>query len=207
MSASVAAMTVLTGGTAVGVIKDPDCVELKKKTDEKRKELDEASSDKSIVGHDDGGGGTTVSGMKSAGGIATAHNNQKAYERCPNGMSKGASSEVRKGEETPLCPDSTYKHPAPAAQKSGHAEARLIGGLGGATGQSLTFSIDWRPKSGGRSNMPCPDCHKMLCAAKKDCDLDISLCDKQGQKHALSDEHCPATPESYIALQETMGEL
>jgi len=209
---SAAAMQVLTGAMAPAVIPDPECVELKKATDKKRSEISSKTKDKTVAGKDLKGKGTTVSAMKStpkAGGMTKtrlAHNNNKAHMKCPSAMAKGASSDARKGKKTPLCPSSSFSHPDPAMQKSGHAEARLLGELGAAKPRSITLSIDWIPGNGAPSKMPCEDCHKMLCAAKTECGHDISLCDSKGQKHELSDDHCPATPASYDALRQTMGE-
>lgn len=71
----------------------------------------------------------------------------------------------------------------------------------------ITLNIDWQPKSGGASKMPCPDCHQMLCAAIKDCGHEISLCNRNNEKKPLD---CP-TPQddgpedSSLRLKEAMG--
>lgn len=137
--------------------------------------------------------------------MTTAHNNHKAVEKCPTPLAEGASDKARAGKESPLCSKSDYKHPDPAIQKSGHAEARLFGELGNARPKTITISIDWQPKTDDGSKMPCEDCHKMLCAAMEDCGHNISLCDSQGNKQNLKD-HCPANKTTYQGLQRAMGE-
>ena len=207
---STAATGPFTGNAKQGATPDPVCKELKDTTDAKRKELGERSTNKRVVGKDATGKGTTVTAMKAITGdgtaqVAAAHNDANALKFCPSGLVEGAGPDVRSGEKTPLCPQSDYKHPPDAQQKSGHAEARLIGALGGARSMTITFSIDWRKGAGRRSNMPCQNCLDMLCAAMKECDFNISLCDKKGQPHALNEEqHCSANGRQ--KLLKTMGE-
>jgi hypothetical protein len=184
-----------------------ECEELSKNNETTRKELGALSSDKCIVGHDDNCAGTTVASM-DVGSLQSAHNNQKAQMRLDSRLAPGGDSAVRSGEKTPLCEGSSYKHPAPAMQKSGHAEARLMAEIASAPPSKITLNIDWRPKSGGASKMPCPDCHEMLCAAAKDCGHEISLCREDGAKVPLE---CPKPGEpshkSYRRLEKAMGEV
>ena len=193
-----------------------ECKKLDDKNQKTRDELKENTKDKSIVGKDEDGKGTTVSSMsahnRGGGGdtAATAHNNKKALEKSPSPLAPGGNDKQRNGEETPLCGNSEYKHPDPAMQKSGHAEARLMAGLSHTPAKAVLINIDWKPSSGGASKMPCPDCHKMLCAAGKDCEHKIFLCGSEGKVVALA-ETCPkegdAPGQGYRSLQKKMGEF
>ncbi|MGE3788567.1 MAG: hypothetical protein AB7H03_18255 [Nitrospirales bacterium] len=198
----------IVGGVGVGVA-DAECTALSNKNEEARKDLGAKTKDKTLVGPNGKGRGTTVSSMKStpkAGGrskIMSAHNNHKATAKCPKGLAKGGGKAVRSGKKSTLC--GNYTHPAPASQKSGHAEARLFDELGAAKPRNITLNIDWRPRTGKPSKMPCQTCQNMLCKARE-CGHDISLCDSKGQKQKLSEEHCQASPGTYEKLQKTMGE-
>jgi len=193
-----------------------DCQKLDEKNSQTRGDLSSNTSNKSIVGHDEQGAGTTVSSVVSrpAGGgraqVATAHNNQQAVEKCPNPLAPGGSDKVREGKETPLCSESKYKHPDPADQKSGHAEARLMAEMPQSRPRVVTINIDWQPKTEDGSKMPCRDCHKMLCAAMKDCGHTIYLCDSKANKVDISDT-CPEkgepTKKDHDKLKSKMGEL
>lgn len=190
------------------------CKKLENKNDSTRDELKEETEDKSVIGKDKRGRGTTVSSMSSkpaAGGraaTATAHNNQKAVEKSPSPLAAGGDESVRDGSETPLCSGSKYKHPAPAVQKSGHAEARLMAEMPQSKPRVVTINIDWQAKD-GPSKMPCRDCHKMLCAAQKDCKHKIYLCGEGNVPQSI-DETCPAkgepTLDDYNNLKTKMGE-
>jgi hypothetical protein len=209
MSASAASMGLLNGSTASAGTPDDDCVELAAVTDGARSDFSE-SKNRKIAGEDLKGSGTTVSAMKDAGGgLWVAHNSNQALERFPHyGLSPGASDEARNGKKTPLCSDSKFVHTGPpeAIQNSGHAEARLLGNFeDGAKGLSLTLSIDWIPTTDPPSKMPCEKCYAMLCAAQKDCEHDISLCDKDGKKQSL-EKHCAAGTAGYQSLKKSMGE-
>lgn len=195
---------------------DPECVELAQENQNKRTELAGKTRDKTLVGENGNGKGTTVASSKftaKGGGlsqITTAHNNHKAHEFCEESLAKGGDKDDRKDGKSALCPEAEYTHAPPCMQKSGHSEARMFDELGGkgvlGPGQ-MTFNIDWRPKTGAPSKMPCPNCHAMMCAAASKCDIEIHLCDKKGQKQKLSkDGHCPANDETYENLQKSMGE-
>jgi len=207
--------TVDVAGAAPAIVKDTDCEELDKANKDARKNLEDKTKDKTLVGPKGKGKGTTVSSFKTtpkSGGrskIRTAHNNHKATAKRPKNFAKGGGKAVRNGDKATLC--GNYTHPPPAKQKSGHAEARLFDELGAANPRNITLNIDWKPKRGKPSKMPCETCHKMLCKAaekKPDgCEHDISLCDSKGNKQKLSDKkHCPANKNSYQTLKETMGE-
>lgn len=186
-----------------------DCDELADANEARRQELDEKTTDKTLVGAEGEGEGTTVSSVKRtpiSGGstkVRSAHNNQKAQEKCPKTLAKGGSKSVREGAPT-TC---GYTHAKPTMQKSGHAEARLIDELAGASPRKMTFNIDWRPKTGEPSKMPCENCHKMMCAAvTKPCEHKITLCGKDNKPVELSKAHCPANKQSYGQLKADMGE-
>lgn len=208
-------MTVDIEAMSPGMAKT-ECKALSDTNKARREEIDSKTSNKSAIGKDGEGKGTTVSSMKAhnrggTGGTTTsAHNNKVAQEFCPSSLVKGGNDKVRSGEETPLCGKSDYKHPAPASQKSGHAEARLMADMAQSPPKAALINIDWKPGAGGSSKMPCPDCHKMLCAAAKDCGHKIYLCDKEGKAQDIADT-CPkeedAPGEGYDNLKKKMGEF
>jgi hypothetical protein len=218
--------TTVDGATPAPKEPDPECAALHEENEKTRAALKKASrrvsrsKRKKIMGGRKGRG-TTVASMSNG---KSAHNSQQAFMAMrslepggtrslvddPTKKYKPINDPKRIGEETPLCKGSKYKPPGVpegAVQKSGHSEARLMSGLNGATGKKLLINIDWRPGSGGTSKMPCPECHRMLCAsaAKPKCNNDITLCDDKGQKHSLK-EYCPATNDSYADLKSAMGE-
>jgi hypothetical protein len=219
--AEVASVAPQTGATAAeGPIKD-DCKELSEKNDGARYDLWQKTDDQSLMGknvkvsenlsfENGSQSGTTVSSMMGSpigGGasfLASAHNSQKAQEFFPSTFDAGGGEKVRSGEESTLC--GNYTHPAPAEQKSGHAEARLFDSLGkNAAPTKLTLNIDWRPSNGKPSKMPCETCHQMMCAAKE-CKHQIFLCKKDGSPVEVSEKHCPVRKGSYQQLKIDMGE-
>ena len=208
------ASTVSVAAVSPGGPIKTDCEELKDANDDRREELEGKSKDKTLVGTDGAGQGTTISsGKVSSGGSSTtysAHSRQKANERCPATMVEGGDMADRRAGKSNLdCPPAPYQHPSPACQKSGHAEARIMDHVGTLpAGSSVTFSIDWRPKTGQpkKSKMPCEDCHKMLCYASDNCKITIHLCDSGGNKKQLDNSHCPANPATYDNLKSDMGE-
>ncbi|WP_280152281.1 hypothetical protein [Piscinibacter sp. XHJ-5] len=199
--------TVSNAGMSPSTIKT-DCEELADSNEARRGELDSKTKDKTLVGAEGEGEGTTVSSVKRtavAGGptkVRSAHNNHKAHEKCPKTLAKGGSGDVRGGAPT-LC--GNYTHAKPTMQKSGHAEARLLDELQNAAPRRMTLNIDWRPKTGKPSKMPCENCHAMLCAAR-DCKHEITLCGKGNKPVALDQSHCPPTKASYQKLKSDMGE-
>ncbi len=198
-SPSVSAVQVKTGKPTPPAPVSSECKELDKKNNASRGELNEVSRDQSVVGPKKSGRGTTVSSCKVVPGrprSRVAHSNQKAYEKCPSTFTPGGSTPVREGKAATTC---GHKHPDPAMQKSGHAEARLLDSLaGGAMPKSITFNIDWRKKKGRPSKMPCMTCHRYMCKVQEDCEVDISLCDKRNAKHKLP---CPPTRRNRQALK------
>ena len=157
---------------------------------------------------------SSVTGLEAGGEggfIATAHNSQKAQEFFPSTFESGGSDAVRSGESSTLC--GNYKHPDPAEQKSGHAEARLLDGMErNAPPTKLTFNIDWRPNTGAPSKMPCETCLKMMCAARA-CGHEIWLCKDDGPPVQVSAKHCQPEKEKgknskkyYRQLKADMGE-
>jgi len=202
---SVAAVQVKTGSPAAGVVSS-DCVELDKRNQEQRAVLSE-TGDKSINRPRHNGKGSTVSSCSSSRGKRTAHSNQKAFEKCPSGLVSGKASNlsegdrkrVRNGTKATTC---GHVHPDPAAQKSGHAEARLLDSMSGTTMPSkMTFNIDWHKGAGGTSKMPCKTCHEYMCTVSKECDVDISLCDRSNVAHPLP---CPANRKNRQALKKKL---
>jgi hypothetical protein len=199
------------------------CEALDKRNTERREGLKtktgKESKSQAVVGKKDANGeptgeGTTVSSMcftAHSDRMTSAHNSQKALANADNGFVSGQDAAKRKTGESNLCPEAEHKHDPPHDQKSAHTEARLLDDLGKREGGfptsgALTLKIDWRPngKGGKSSPMPCPSCHKLLCAAKE-CGVDVFLCDEKNEKKRLKEgEHCPANSESYERLAETM---
>ncbi|MCI3953282.1 MAG: hypothetical protein K0R53_2781 [Burkholderiales bacterium] len=204
--------TVSNAAAAASPIKS-DCEELADANAARREELGGKTSDKTLVGPDKSGKGTTVSSVKRtpvAGGtssVRSAHNNQKAHEKCQKTLAKGGSPEVRSGAAKTMC--GSHTHDAPCEQKSGHAEARLLDELPNGPPQRMTINIDWRPKRGAPSKMPCESCHKLICAAREHCKHEITLCaaGKPPKAVPVDDTHCPPTKSSYLKLQGDMGEF
>ncbi|MBV9644483.1 MAG: DUF4150 domain-containing protein [Verrucomicrobia bacterium] len=191
---------------------EPDCVKLNNENEKIRKNLDDNTVDKTLVGAEGEGEGTTVASCQVTSSEGTsfmsAHNNQKATERASCDLSKGGSDAVRSGKKSTLC--GNYTHPRPTKQKSGHSEARMFDEsfAQSAAPSQMVFNIDWRPKSGGKSKMPCPTCHNMMCKAQEECDVKIFLCDagKEDEKPQAHEVPCPADADSYSALKTSMGE-
>jgi hypothetical protein len=188
---------------------ESDCKKLDDNNKERRDELDSKTEDKTLVGAEGDGEGTTVSSAAANGGVVAAHSRQKAQEKCDQTLVAGGNMEDRRqGNSSLNCPPAEpYKHPSPACQKSGHTEARILDYLGALPpGSSITFSIDWRPRNGAPSKMPCEACHKMLCYASDNCKMQVHLCDGDNQPKKLTDRHCPANAQNYQNLREDMGE-
>ncbi len=71
---------------------------------------------------------------------------------------------------------------------------------GGALPSKITFNIDWRSTTaGGTSKMPCKTCHEYLCKVSKDCDIEISLCDRNNVAHPVP---CPANRKNRQSLKK-----
>lgn len=186
-------------GMAKGDPKTSDCEKLSNANEERREELKSKTNDKSLVGARGTGKGTTVSSAKVKKGrrsvTKSAHNNQKAYEKCTKNLEKGGCDSVRSGSKRTLC--GNYTHPDPAVQKSGHAEARILDSLGSNPGV-VTFNIDWRRKGKANSKMPCLSCHRMMCAAEK-CGFKIFICGRDNTPYRVP---CEPTRENRLALKK-----
>jgi hypothetical protein len=163
-------------------------------------ELQQAK-DKTLVGANGTGNGTTISSVKrtpigeGSTKVRSAHNNMKAFEKCPQTLSPGGSKAVRRGAPGPC----GHVHGAPSMQKSGHAEARLLDELLNAAPRRMTLSIDWRKGNGKRSKMPCKACQGMMCKVKE-CGHEITLCNKKGKPVVLSPEHCDGSDSARMKL-------
>ena len=135
-----------------------DCKQLAAKNEEARDDLKKETADKSLVGPNGNGKGTTVSSGKYRTRARTAHSNGKALEKCSAKFVAGGKPANREKGKSNLCAAAKYKHGEPAMQKSGHAEARLLDDLfadGASRSGQMTFNIDWRPRKGKKSKMPC----------------------------------------------------
>jgi hypothetical protein len=195
------AATVSTGAPAPPATVD-DCKNLGNANEERREELEKKTADKSLVGEDGGGEGTTISSGSVGTDTCSAHSNQKAYEKCTETLVQGgAMGDRHSGKSGLSCPPAPpYKHPDPSAQKSGHAEARIMDHLGNAgkmkPGSTAAFNIDWRKSSGKRSKLPCKNCHEMICDNSK-----------EPQPKEVTKEHCPPTANNRKKLKAMMGEV
>ena len=183
----------------------PECKQLDEANTEKREELKGETKDKSVIGPSGKGRGTTVASCRTTGGgpprVRTAHSNQKACDKCPGSFESGGNDAVRKGDKKGMC---GHFHPDPAMQKSGHCEARLLDGAANfSTPSTMTFSIDWRPRTGPKSRMPCKTCHDYLCQVQEDCDVKIFLCDnsKEPKKYQIP---CPPTRKNRQAMKKAL---
>ena len=101
------------------------------------------------------------------------------------------------------CAIESHVHPGGGA--GGHAEAKIMNHMSGIPGSamrggSMLFNIDWRFKSPSgtpkQSGMPCTHCHKMMCHAAAECDIQIFICDKKGEPQQLTKDDCDGTPEA-----------
>ncbi|MBI5255976.1 MAG: hypothetical protein HY855_05720 [Burkholderiales bacterium] len=213
-----AAITVSAAAMAAAPKVD-DCKELEKQNEDRRKTVEDTTADKRMVSKNgmDDQEGTTISSCKfqPAGGdtaqCASAHSSGRAHEMMPSQFVEGGSEEVRSGQEPVLC-SGDQTHRPPYKQKSGHAEARILDqAIGKQKGAKLVFKIDWRPSSGGRSNLPCPACQRLMCIAMKECDHEIWLCDDDNKPQKLTEKECGAdkdgniTPSAQNALAKKMG--
>lgn len=191
-----AAMTVSQAAMAAAPQKS-DCEELEKNNGDRRKHVEDNSGDKRLInknGQEDQEG-TTISSCKfqpSGGDTATcasAHSNGVAHERFPSQFIEGGGEDVRSGDAAVMC-SKDKKHKPPYKQKSGHAEARVFDALGDQKGLKIVFKIDWRPGSGGRSNMPCPACQRLMCIAMEECKHEIWLCNDDNEPQKVTKDDC-----------------
>jgi uncharacterized protein DUF4150 len=206
----------VNGASMAPAATEEGCKELDDQNKATREKMEEKTKDKSLMGATGQQEGTTVSSSsfpagQQGGSVMTAHSSGKALEKLKGQLAPGGDMEDRATGESNLC--NGFKHAPPYKQKSGHTEARLMDDTfaanpGGQLSGQMVINIDWRPKSkpGTSSKMPCEDCHKVLCAAKK-CEIQIFLCDKNNKPQELTEEHCPPEPATYQNLQETMGEI
>lgn len=206
-------------GVYVSVEPTDDCKELDQQNKDAREELKDHTGDKALVGKDGKGKGkgTTVSSGKftpaegKGGGIATAHSNQKAVEKCPDRFVKGGSLGTNGTRASGASSIPGHTHGGPCLQKSGHTEARLFDHFGKVTeGKKINkgkmvFNIDWRPskRTAKPSKMPCNDCHKMMCAAKA-AGVDVKICGNDNKEREVP---CDGTPkENQAKLRQSLGE-
>lgn len=175
--------------------KQRDCEELEDVNASHRRHIRRNSGDQRLLNKNNKNRqeGTTISSCKiqpTGGGAAkcsSAHSNQVAQERFPSRLIAGGDEKVRSGKKSVMCSDK--KHRPPYKQKSGHAEARIFDTLGKKKGLKLVFKIDWRPTSGGNSNMPCPACQRLMCIAMK-CQHQIWLCNDENKPMKLTKKDC-----------------
>ncbi|MCL1919437.1 MAG: hypothetical protein FWG14_14285 [Peptococcaceae bacterium] len=51
----------------------------------------------------------------------------------------------------------------------------------------MVFKIDWRNADGNHA-IPCPDCFRMMCHAKTNCNVKIYVCNKENRPIELDNE-------------------
>ncbi|NKI94696.1 hypothetical protein [Rhizobacter sp. SG703] len=174
-----------------------DCEELQGNNESRREHVGDNTEDKRMVNKNglEDQEGTTISSCKfqPAGGdtatCASAHSSGRAHEMFPSQFVPGGGEEVRSGNEAVMC-SGDKRHKPPYKQKSGHAEARIFDALGDQTGLKMVFKIDWRPSQGGRSNLPCPACQRLMCIAMSECKHEIWLCNDDNQPKKLTESDC-----------------
>jgi hypothetical protein len=207
--ASVSAIQVKTGSPAPPAFDKTDCDELGDKNVEERDKLDKNTARKAeyrkLTKADAAAQrkaqttGMTFSSAKVNVGIAgggslsgtpTGCSSAKAFQRSPGGVVKGGTSDMKQGKEGVLCGMPKYKHTAGGF--GAHAEAKIVNdltemaqksGSGTLQGGSMLLNIDWRFKRDNApqgSGMPCEFCFEMLCHAAKKCEIDIYICDAEG---------------------------
>jgi len=209
-SANTQSTTASLGSADASPPKEFTCQGLVDENGDAREELSNKTKDKTLVGTDGKCKGTTVSSAGIADGegsyVLTGHSRGKAAEKLPNRFVTGGDPADRAAGTTNLCDASKHQHAPPTMQKSGHAEARIFDDpKGPAVGAKVLLNIDWIPKTGEPSKMPCEDCHKLLCAASKDCQIKIFLCNDKNEPQDLN-PHCPASAKTYESLKTAMGE-
>ena len=74
---------------------------------------------------------------------------------------------------------------------SSHTEARILETLFAqspppARGTVINMAINW-DKNGVPKDNPCPNCHRLLCAAQE-CGIVIALCDKKNNPKTVDDK-------------------
>lgn len=201
-----AAMTVSQAAMAAAPQKS-DCEELEKNNEDRRKHVGDNSGDKRLLnknGKNDQEG-TTISSAKfqptgsNTATCASAHSAGVAHERFPSQFIEGGEEDVRSGDAPVMCSEDK-KHRPPYKQKSGHAEARVFDALGDQKGLKIVFKIDWRPGSGGRSNLPCGACQRLMCIAMQECKHEIWLCNKKNEPKKLTQADCQSDPKGNVTL-------
>lgn len=174
-----------------------DCQELEANNESRRDHVGNNSGDRRLVNKHgmEAQEGTTISSCKfqpTGGGTAScasAHSNGVAHERFPSQFVEGGGEDVRSGDAPVMCSDDK-KHRPPYKQKSGHAEARVFDAMGSAKGLKMVFKIDWRPGQGGKSNLPCPVCQRLMCIAMQECQHEIWLCNDTNEPQKLTESEC-----------------
>jgi hypothetical protein len=109
----------------------------------------------------------------------------------PDSNQVDPDAEMTNGKEPVMCDDGSpngYIHKS--GQQGGHAEAKIISQLttdlkrAGMRDGSITLKIDWIFQESGQkvtSGMPCHECYRMLCFAKKKCNITIWICDRNNK--------------------------
>lgn len=143
----------------------------------------------------------TVSTMMNCeGSPKTAYSSYQSYlknNKDDNFFAKGQPPKDRKGG-TVLC-EEPYNYAESASEtgnmmKGGHCEARSLyesmkDRNKGSPPCNLTFKIDWR-NSDGNHSIPCPDCFRMMCHAKTNCNVEIYVCNDKNEPEKLEKEEC-----------------
>jgi len=164
------------------------------------------------------GTGMTISSATShvpgAEGTFSASSSGCAQAQNPNGLVGGGTSDQKMGlnsetrasddpkhdaakEKAGVLCDKSHVHPGGGA--GAHAEPKIVNQMcndfpaSPMRGGNMLFNIDWRFKREGKpkqSGMPCKHCYKMMCHAATECDIEIFICDKDGNPQPLSKDDC-----------------
>lgn len=185
--------------------------ENREKVKEKLEAMDKTTKEQALTLEKAKEGGMTFSSISAQLPAATqtlsAASSGTAQTSHPDGLVVGGTSEQMMGgnradreanipelkEKAGILCDQ-YVHPG--GGKGAHAEPKLFNELTNSLGESamrggtVLLNIDWRFFRGGkvqRSGMPCRSCYTMLCHAAQECDMDVYICDKDGQAQPLSE--------------------
>jgi hypothetical protein len=160
---------------------DPECVELENqvrgdaKNDTKSGDLAAGTvMTRAKVGDSSVKAATPMSNVRG-GKTADGYLKPKALV----GLERDDKGRVSKGgtEPTIACSDKTYSTKGSGGGGSTHTEAKIIEHAVTNGQSSITMRINWN--DGGKlRNDACPMCRRAICIAVKECNMDISICEK-----------------------------
>jgi hypothetical protein len=178
---------------------DPDCVKLESNNAAVRNAAGDAGAGSTVstakVDYANGGPSRVLAGPSDGSLVSSVP--------VGNLVQGGSSDEIRDGKKpVPLCNGQSYTHSAGGFGR--HGETRVMNELSegrSMAGATLTFSVDWRYRLPGRpetfrSNTPCRNCYRALCALATACDVKIFFCSGGKQKVPFEEKpgECNQTP-------------